>query len=162
LWEHAHRIRSGELPELAPLLVLCDETPTVATIREEVALIHASQLPSGTQAELLGLALLVATRRFTRELLLPIFEEDWTMIEGLEILDDLNRATGKIDKWLAEGNAKGEIRGVRSTLLLLGRKRFGEPSSDVIQALEAISTTEALQQLTVRVLEVESWEELLT
>ena len=29
LWEHADRIRSGELPELAPLLLLCEETPTV-------------------------------------------------------------------------------------------------------------------------------------
>src|SRR5262249_41279822 len=56
LWEHAHRIRSGELPELAPLLLLCEETPTEETVQEEVALIHASRLPRETQAELLGLA----------------------------------------------------------------------------------------------------------
>jgi hypothetical protein len=162
LWEHAGRIRSGELPELAPLLVLCDETPTVATVREEVALIHASRLPVATQAELLGLALLVATRQFARELLRPVFEEDWSMIKGLEILDDLYQATGKIDEWLAEGEAKGEMNGSRVTLLRLGRKRFGEPEADVLHALEAISSAETLQQMAVRVLEVESWQELLT
>jgi hypothetical protein len=122
-------------------------------------------LPLGTQAELLGLALLVATRTFSRELLLPIFEEDLSMMKGLEILDDVNRATGKIDEWLAEGEAKGEAKGEmngsRSTLLRLGRKRFGEPKAEVVQALEAISSTETLQQLAVRVLEVESWKELL-
>jgi hypothetical protein len=164
LWEHADRIRSGELPELAPLLVLCDEMPTIATVREEVALIHSSQLSAGTQAELLGLALLVATRQFTRELLRPVFEEDWSMIKGLEILDDLYKATGQLDEWKAEakaeGKAEGEMQGSLVTLLRVGRKRFGEPEPDVIQALEAISSAETLQQMAVRLLEVESWKEL--
>ncbi|HLJ56600.1 MAG TPA: hypothetical protein VKT77_16295 [Chthonomonadaceae bacterium] len=177
LWEHAERIRSGELPELAPLLVLCDDKPTEATVREEVALIHASRLPAATQAELLGLALLVATRRFTRDLLLPIFEEDWSMIEGLEILDDLYRATGKLDRWKAEaeaigrakgeaegraeGRAEGESRGIRETILRIGSQRFGEPSPEAMMSLEAITAAERLQQLAVRLLQVESWQELL-
>jgi hypothetical protein len=93
-----------------------------------------------------------------RELLLPILEEDWSMIKGLEILDDMNRATGKIDEWMAEGRAQG----VRTTLLSQGRRRFGEPTTEDILALDAISSPEALQQLAVRLLEVESWKELLT
>ncbi|HLK57664.1 MAG TPA: hypothetical protein VKU00_13950 [Chthonomonadaceae bacterium] len=161
LWEHTDRIRSGALPELAPLLLLCEENPTEETIREEVALIHASRLPVGIQAELLGIALLVATRTFARKVLLPIFQEDWKMIEGLEILDDLYRDTGKLDAWIAEAQAEGEARGIRKTLMRLGRKRFGEPSAEVLQALEAVSSVETLQQMTDRLLGAENWEDLI-
>lgn len=34
LWEHADRIRSGELIELAPLLLLGEESPTEQSVRE--------------------------------------------------------------------------------------------------------------------------------
>lgn len=150
LWEHAARIRNGELPELAPLLVLCEPTPTEATIREEVALIHASGLSQETQAELLGIALLVASRQFARELLRPIFEEDLKMIQDLGIVGD----------WLIEREARGEVKSAREILLRLGRKRFGEPGEKVVQALQAITDVAALQDLAVRLLEVESWEDL--
>jgi hypothetical protein len=40
LWEHAERIRGGDLQELAPLLVLCENEPTEATLREERELIR--------------------------------------------------------------------------------------------------------------------------
>ena len=155
LWEHAARIRSGELPELAPLLVLCEESPTVATVQEEVALIHASQLSPETQAELLGIALLVASRQFARELLRPIFEEDFSMIQEI----------GIVEEWLIErearGRAEGEAKSAREILMRQGRKRFGEPSEGIVQALEAIVSAETLQDMAVRLLEVESWEDLL-
>lgn len=86
-------------------------------------------------------------------------------MKGLEILDDLYRETGKIDEWRAEGEARGEARGeaksAREILLRLGRKRFGEPDEGLVQALEAITSAETLQDIAVRLLEVESWEELL-
>lgn len=45
LWEHAERIRSGELPELAPLLVLCEDNPDEDTLRTERKLILSSDVP---------------------------------------------------------------------------------------------------------------------
>lgn len=153
LWEHTERIRSGELPELAPLLLLCEAPPSIEIVAEEVTLIHASGLSQATQTELLGLAFLVATRHFTRELLQPIFEEDWSMVQGLDIIEDMMRDSGKIAEW--------EARVLRETLIRQGRKRFGEPDATVVQALEAITSVEALQQLAERLLEVESWQELL-
>ena len=68
--------------------------------------------------------------------------------------DERLRDTGKIEEWQANS--------VRETLLRQGHKRFGEPSAEMIQALDAISSVEELQQMAVRLLEVESWEELLT
>ena len=159
LWDHTARIRNGELPELAPLLLLCEETPTEETVREEVALIHAATLPIETQGELLGIALLLASRLFARERLLAIFEEDFEMIQDVGIVGDWlqeREAKGK-----AIGEAKGKAEGVLETLMLLGRKRFGEPKPDLLEALEAIPSSEVLQQLAIRLLEVENWEELM-
>ena len=58
---------------------------------------------------------------------------------------------------IEEGEAKGE----RNLILLQGRKRFGEPDAATLAALEAIASTERLEQLGERLLEVESWAELL-
>ncbi len=66
---------------------------------------------------------------------------------------------------LQEGMAKGEAKGVqegkRKTLLLQGSKLFGVPSSDVTATIEAIESTEKLDQLLLRLLDAASWEELL-
>ena len=66
LWEYADRIRSGELAELAPLLILCDETPSQQTVALEVELIRNAGLPRDVQTDLLGLALRIASRRLPR------------------------------------------------------------------------------------------------
>jgi hypothetical protein len=80
-----------------------------------------------------------------------MFEEDFAMIQEV----------GIVEEWILQGEARGEVRGARETLLRLGHKRFGAPGADVVEALEAISSAETLQQMAVRLLDVESWEELL-
>jgi predicted transposase YdaD len=65
----------------------------------------------------------------------------------------------------ARGEPKGEARGkaveARKLLLLQGRTRFGEPSAEVVAALDALSDVGQLEQLAVRLLQVSSWEKLL-
>jgi hypothetical protein len=56
---------------------------------------------------------------------------------------------------------KGELKRAHKLLLLLGKDRFGAPSAAVRKAVEAIDDLERLEQLTVRVLHVGSWQELL-
>src|ERR1700734_1947775 len=111
--------------------------------------------PLRRRGELLGIALLVASRQFARELLRPMFEEDFEMMQEV----------GIVEEWIlqgeARGEARGEVRGARETLLRQGRKRFGTPGVEVVQALEAISSAETLQEMAVRLLDVESWEALL-
>jgi hypothetical protein len=46
LWEHGERIRRGDLPELAPLLVLCEAEPDAAILEEERKLILSPRSPS--------------------------------------------------------------------------------------------------------------------
>lgn len=159
LWEYADRIRSGELAELAPLLILCEEHPTEQVVRLEVELIRKASLPRETQADLLGFALRIASRHISRAALMELFREDLSMISE----------AGIIEEWIADGEARGEARGMaqgkaeaaRSLLFRLGEKRFGEPDAVVRARIEAIEAVETLERLVVRVLDVETWEQLL-
>ena len=66
---------------------------------------------------------------------------------------------------IAEGEAKGEIKGriaeARAILLRLGTKRLGTPPSAMQEKLENIKTLEYLELLTDRILQVETWSDLL-
>jgi hypothetical protein len=58
--------------------------------------------------------------------------------------------------------SKGEARGAIRILLRLGRHKFGEPDPQTVQAIENISDIDRLQTLSERVLDVSSWQELLS
>jgi hypothetical protein len=62
---------------------------------------------------------------------------------------------------LEEGRVEGRVEGERRLLLLMGSKRFGEPDAQIRAALENITSPQQLEQLAVRIFEVESWRELL-
>jgi hypothetical protein len=61
----------------------------------------------------------------------------------------------------AEGLSLGAIKEARKFLLKVGRKRFGRPDEATRAAINAISDVSRLEQLGERMLEVESWTELL-
>ncbi len=62
-----------------------------------------------------------------------------------------------------EGIKKGTIATLRKILLELGQNRFAKAaSSRVRKAIEAIDNPDELERLTVRVLDVHTWEELLS
>jgi predicted transposase YdaD len=71
------------------------------------------------------------------------------------------RAAGR-----AEGRDEGRVEGraeeARRILRRLGGKRFGKPDAHIDAALDAIADLERLEQLSDRVLEVMTWDELLT
>lgn len=56
---------------------------------------------------------------------------------------------------------EGEAKGKRSMIFLMARSRFGEPSAEAEDALNALSDVPQLEKLGVRLLSVSSWEELL-
>lgn len=65
-----------ELRELAPLLVLCEDTPTEQTLREERRLILEAPVSSPERADLLAVAVTVGSRFFARDLLFALFREE--------------------------------------------------------------------------------------
>lgn len=66
---------------------------------------------------------------------------------------------------LAEGRAEGEVQGqlreVRKMLLRVGGKRFGAPPAAAARTIDGTDDLARLEALLERVLEVESWDELL-
>ena len=74
-----------------------------------------------------------------------------------------------IERGEAIGEARGEARGkaqgrqeeAQELLLRIGRKRFGEPDANT-QATLAVASRETLEQMMDRLLEVETWQELIS
>jgi hypothetical protein len=56
---------------------------------------------------------------------------------------------------------EGRIAEAQAILLRLGSKRFGPPSTSVQTTLEGIAELDRLESLSDRLLDVESWDELL-
>ncbi|HEY1859439.1 MAG TPA: DUF4351 domain-containing protein, partial [Gemmataceae bacterium] len=61
---------------------------------------------------------------------------------------------------LQEGEAKGEIEEAKKILVLLARKRFGEPPAQALAAIAAVSDVKKLEDLSVRLLGATSWQDL--
>jgi predicted transposase YdaD len=57
---------------------------------------------------------------------------------------------------------EGRVEEARRMLFILGGKRFGNPDTKTQAALNAITSSQQLEQLAARLLEVESWQELLS
>jgi hypothetical protein len=56
---------------------------------------------------------------------------------------------------------EGKAEEARKILLLQGRKQFGAPSAEVLAALDAVTDVPRLEELSVRLLQASSWQELL-
>jgi hypothetical protein len=70
-----------------------------------------------------------------------------------------------MDEGMARGEARGEVRGIIrgkiSTLLRLGRKRFGDIDAVAEAALTSINDLDRLERLDDAILTANSWRELL-
>jgi predicted transposase YdaD len=134
LWEHADRIRGGELAELAPLLVLCEDSPTEQTLEEERRLILGSRAPRAMQADLLAVALTVGTRYFAREIVLRHFRDELQMLKEASIIEEwVEEAQKKASaEGRAKGRAEGRAEGARELLLQLLQDQFGDLPTSVV------------------------------
>jgi hypothetical protein len=56
---------------------------------------------------------------------------------------------------------EGQEYRARLILLLLGRKRFGEPIPEIVLALQSIDDLDRLEHMNLRLLDVSSWKELM-
>ena len=157
LWEHADRILNGEFPELAPLLVLCYNKPTEQTIRREIELIRGAGFPTNVQADLLTLAVRIASRTFGRTVLNRLFKEVIPLAKGSSFIDD----------WIEEGEVRGEVRGeargeaneARRLAEQLLSNRFGELPDALVARIRA-AEREWCEALLVRAMRLEAFEEL--
>jgi hypothetical protein len=62
---------------------------------------------------------------------------------------------------LEEGRSEGIVVAMKRLLLLQGTERFGSPDEATRATIEGMSSMEQLEPLSLRLLKVSSWEELL-
>lgn len=88
----------------------------------------------------------------------PVIDQ---ILKGVRDMEESVTYQAIIAKGEARGKAEGKAEEARNLILRLGSKRFGAASVSVVQAIAATDSVEQLEQLAERLLEVETWEELL-
>lgn len=70
-----------------------------------------------------------------------------------------------VDEWKAEAalaaTAQANLNEARRILVRLGRKRWGDPPAAKLAALNAVTDLEYLEEMAERLLDVNTWDELL-
>jgi predicted transposase YdaD len=143
LWEHADRIRNGELKELAPFLPLFEDDPDPQILEAERQLIEA--IPNTErQVELKAVAALVATRKFQDELIKQTLKLEVPMtreIRESSIFKDLF-GEARIEA-LAEGHAEGQTVGERKRQTEIAQKMLAKGfEAGLIMELTGLSEAE--------------------
>jgi predicted transposase YdaD len=153
LWEHADRIRGGDFRELAPLLLLCDDTPREATLRQERELILSLQAPQPIQADLLAVAVMVGIRFFARDLVEAVFAEEMQMLKESSFIEEW------IEEAVARATTDAEAQSARRFLLRQLRHRFGALPDEVVEQI-GTAGREWCEAMGERLLDATSLEEL--
>ncbi len=156
LWEHADRIRSGELKELAPFLPLFEKDPGPEVLQQMNAIIETVADPE-QRLELKGFGAIVAARSFPEEIIRQYLNLEFPMIRETTFFSELldqERAHGRV-----EGELKGELKGRHLTLRRLLERKFGPLTPDLVLTLQKLKSEE-LDALTVTVLDLQSLDEL--
>ena len=83
------------------------------------------------------------------------------LLKGVRQMKESSTYQAILEEGMVEGMVRGKAEEARRLLLRLGAKRFGEPDAHTQATIEAIGSVERLEKLVERVLEAESWKELL-
>ena len=145
LWDYTDRIRSGELREFAPLLIMLEPEKTEAVLHQEKELILQETHPQ-KRADSLATAVMIASRYFELEWLWEFFGEE---VEQM-------RESGFITDWIEDGIQQGK----RSILIRLLAAKFGELPQSVTDQIQGMTAEEELDQLGVSILTANSLEEI--
>ncbi|MGB9887968.1 MAG: Rpn family recombination-promoting nuclease/putative transposase [Moorellales bacterium] len=162
LWDHAEAIASGELRELAPLLILLTEKKDEKVLDRSRELILASP-DRRWRANALSTAITVARRYFPKELLLKFFREELKMLQEADIVQDwINEGFQKgMERGMEKGLEKGEIKAIREDILDVLSERFGVVRKGIATKLAAIDDPAVLRSLLRRSVKVENLEEFV-
>ena len=158
VWEQpVESLLSGSLAllPLAPLArVEHDEVPGIIA-RMEARLEQES--PPGQRNELWAATFLLMGLRYEGALIEQLLRGVQGMEESVtyQMLISRGRQQG-----LAEGKAEGKTEEAKNLLLRIGEKRFGKPTHAIKSTLNA-ATLEQLETMADKLLQAETWQELL-
>ena len=156
LWELEEDIRLGKLRELAPLLILASREKDDAVLEQERWLI-LEEPDAGKRADLLALAMTIASRYFDKKRLWDFFREEVVQLRGSSLIEDW--VEEGIQKGIQQGIQQGYIRALREDVVSLLEERFGVVEADILEALQKVDQVEALKTLHKNAVWVDSLEE---
>lgn len=162
---HYHVIRVWEIPveqvlsgplatlPLAPVAqVSPDELPRVIRRLEER---FQSEANPGDAAILWTATYILMGLRFPSDV-------SQQLLQGVRAMKESTTYQAILEEGREWGREEGRAEEAQSLILRLGQKRLGHPTPEVEAALRAISDRAHLERIAERVLEVESWTDLLT
>jgi hypothetical protein len=147
LWELEDRIRDGDLPELAPFLVLWNHEEGVAVLEEQRDLILAANLSAEVVEELFGWTMVLGNRFFPFGVLSSVFEEE------IKMLKDFPPVQQWIEESRLEGERIGEQRAGHKQVLEICKRALTEhfgPLSPATEEYLELRTADELGELIVR------------
>jgi predicted transposase YdaD len=83
------------------------------------------------------------------------------LFQGVRKMRESTTYQAILDEGRAEGEIKGRAEEARELLLRLGRKKLGAPNAAEEQTVRALTDVERLEMLVERLLDVNTWTELL-
>ncbi len=161
---------SGELRELAPFLVLCEEDPPEQSLASARDLIIDADLPPETKSLLIGATAAVALRRLPLELVMRVLSREVSMLKEVPLIQEWLQERGEVglakgrDEGLAigrdEGLAIGRLEAARMILIKVAEPRLGAPSPRVALLIEGCTDLERLIRVTAEISQFETWDEV--
>ena len=151
LWDHVEEIRSGQYRELAPLLTMLVSEPGPDLLREERELIR-QEPDERKRADLLALAVTIATRYFDKAFLWRFFGEELEQMREATFIEDWIQEGIEqgLQQGLQQGQMEGTVRTQRENILQVLRARFGlsqQREKPLADQLETIDDLDALRDL---------------
>ena len=160
LWEHLARIRKGELPGLAPVLMLLTEEKSLDVYRETKALIKKLEPDPEKRDAQLAIAASVAGRYLD---ISKLPKEDIQMLQILDqiLLSGKNSETEYLlNEKRKEGKTEGEQEAKQDFIMAALQERFGESMDRNITAqIKQIRDAQILNDLFRTSLRAESFDE---
>jgi predicted transposase YdaD len=135
LWEHEERIRSGELKELAPFMLLFYDVPDPGILEVANQLIETVADPQ-QRLELKSLGAIIAARYFSDEIIRQYLKLEFPMVRETTIFKEW------FDQSRAEGRAEGEVSGNRRLLQKQLERKFGPLSQDLKEHLQKLDSAQ--------------------
>jgi len=168
LWRiPVERLLSGGMGTL-PLAPLADlGSMSIETVIDRIADRFTSEISPSEAAIMWTSTYLLLGLRFPSEIAVRLIQGVRGMRESTTYQAILQEGIEKgIEKGIEQGIEQGEQIGAlheaRSVLQRIGSRRLGQPSEKALETLIGISDLQRLNQLIDRVLDVETWAELLS
>jgi hypothetical protein len=154
-WEQsAEAVLNGPL-SLLPMALLADARPEAArSVVERIDGRLQSEAPVVKAIHLMTATYILAGLRFEDDLITHLFS-------GVPLMDLLNWKILKDSSSARLLMKRGQIEEARTMIVAMGTVRFGPITPEVTARIEAIDDLSRLEALGVRLLSVQTWDELL-